>query len=93
MSDTPRTDGQEFTPIRDLGLFLLEPTVSSAFARVLERELDATREQRDKLIEALRNALRFVRAYDSDSPSAMDDKWATEKQCEQVLAAMKGANQ
>ena len=38
MSDTPRTDGQEFTPVQELGHFPPYPTVSSAFARELERE-------------------------------------------------------
>jgi len=45
-------------------------------------------EQRDRLAEALRHALRFVRAYESQSTSAMDDKWATEEQAEQALAAL-----
>jgi hypothetical protein len=36
---TPRTDAQEFIPVRECGHFPPYPTVSAGFARQLEREL------------------------------------------------------
>jgi hypothetical protein len=48
MSDTPETDEMAYTPV--LGL----DTVSAHFARRLERERNALREENGKLIELLR---------------------------------------
>ena len=52
---TPRTDAQEFIPVYECGHFPPYPTVSSGFARKLERELAELRSKyRDHYEEAER---------------------------------------
>jgi septal ring factor EnvC (AmiA/AmiB activator) len=52
---TPRTDAQEFIPVYECGHFPPYPTVSSGFARQLERELAELRSKyRDHYEEAER---------------------------------------
>jgi hypothetical protein len=46
---TPRTDAQEFIPVHECGCFPPYPTVSSGFARQLERELAEARDRIDDL--------------------------------------------
>jgi hypothetical protein len=46
---TPRTDAQEFIPVHECGHFPPYPTVSSGFARQLERELAEAQDRIDDL--------------------------------------------
>jgi hypothetical protein len=46
---TPRTDAQEFIPVSECGHFPPYPTVSSGFARQLERELSEAQDRIDDL--------------------------------------------
>lgn len=92
MSKTPRMDAafKELTSTTPRMNWQLDQCYREGCK--LERELAAVTEQRDRLAEALRHALRFVRAFDSEHESAMDDKWAIQNQCEKALTSVKGGS-
>jgi hypothetical protein len=94
MSDTPRTDAEE---ARYYGKW-----AKSDFARELEREIAAMREQRDRLAEALElflNRVQYVSIFMDGKrrggrfdyrSSGFDDEVEL---AYEALKAMKGANQ
>jgi hypothetical protein len=62
-TDTPETDGQEFVPVHEYGHFPPYPTVSSAFARKLERERDEARQEAKSkgiVLDAIHDELESV---------------------------------
>ena len=90
MSDTPETE--HFACALQMQSMQNQIEELTDMLRNTERGLATMTEQRDRLAEALRHALRFVRAFDSEHESAMDDKWAIQNQCEKALTAVKGGS-
>jgi hypothetical protein len=68
MSDTPETDARYW---RDYGKQPDPPTGDEMrdFARILERERNQARQERDELKEALEHAAAFVVAFTMAAPS------------------------
>lgn len=81
MSETPETDGQEFIRVYEYGHFPPYPTVSSAFARDLERRLNAAIRERD-------NAESDRKQADADTIRALHERNEARKELEAVNEAL-----